>query len=178
MKKLLVVLAISMASFFTVSNASAQGYKQGDNLLNVGIGVNSYYSGGIPIGASLEFGVTDKISVGPSVDFLSHTYSYGAGYSDKFTAIYFGGRASYHFNELLQIKQDNVDVYGGVDIGYRSFSWSDNYGGNSLSGSYGSGLYLGLHIGGKYYFAPKVGVFAELGATGSTNVRIGVGFKL
>lgn len=148
----------------------------GDKLLNVGIGVNSYYRGGIPFGASLEFGVTDAISVGGNVDYLSSNYGAGSGF--KFTALYFGARANYHFNEILKIESDKVDVYGGLTLGYRSFSWKDNYENDLLGGSYGSGVYLGGLVGGKYYFSNNIGAFLELGAIGSTNARIGVAFKL
>ncbi len=145
-------------------------FSKNDKLLNIGIGINSYYSGGIPFGASYEQGITDNISVGANADYLSNDYL-----SFKFTAIYIGVRASYHVNELLNIKSDKIDLYGGPTLGYRSFSWKDNdidYG-----DSYGSGIYLGAYAGGKYYFNNKLGVFAELGAIGSTNARVGLAVK-
>ena len=75
-------------------------FSKNDKLLNIGIGINSYYSGGIPFGASYEQGITDNISVGANADYLSNDYL-----SFKFTAIYIGVRASYHVNELLNIKK-------------------------------------------------------------------------
>jgi len=173
MKKIILLFTIS-ALITSICNAQQAAYSQGDNLLNVGIGINSYYSGGIPIGASYEKGITDAISAGVGLDYLSDTYG-EAGNSYKFTAIYFGVRGSYHFNELLNITNDNIDIYAGATLGYRSFSWSDNA--SNIGGSYGSDLYLGIYVGGKYYFSPNVGGFLELGATGSTNARIGVAFK-
>jgi hypothetical protein len=68
-------------------------------------------------------------------------------------------------------------LYGGAALGYRSFSWKDNFSNASLGDSYGSGVYFGIFIGGRYYFTNNVGGFAELGAIGSTNVRIGLAFK-
>ena len=156
--------------FVTVSNAQKLGYSKGDKLLNIGLGLNSSYSGGLPIGISFEIGITDAISIGPNTDYFTYNYS---GY--KFTALYFGVRGSYHFNELLKINDSKVDLYGGLNLGYRSFSWNDNF--TYSADSYGSGIYLGGFIGGKYYFAEKVGGFVELGAIGSTNARIGVAFK-
>lgn len=168
----ITVLLLGSASF-----AQNGAFSEGDKLLNVGIGVNSYYSGGIPFGASLEFGVTDAISVGGSIDYLSTDYG-AMGLGAKFTALYIGARANYHFNELLNIDNDQVDVYGGLTLGYRSFSWKDNYGGDLLGNKFGSGMYLGALIGGKYYFTDNIGAFLELGAIGATNARIGVAFKL
>ncbi|MEO6135419.1 MAG: hypothetical protein ABIP35_09715 [Ginsengibacter sp.] len=170
-----IFLCVAMMAIGSLSFAQNGAFKNGDKLLNVGIGVNSYYSGGIPVGASFEVGVTDDISVGGNIDFLSSNYGAGAG--AKFTAIYFGARANYHFNEILNINNDQVDVYGGLTLGYRSFSWKDNFGGY-LGNAYKSGLYLGALVGGKYYFTDNIGAFLELGAIGSTNARIGVAFKL
>jgi hypothetical protein len=123
-------------------------------------------------------GVTPQISVGGGVDYLSSEYRYYS-YQRNFTALYIGARGSYHFNELLKIKDKRFDVYAGLSLGFRSFTWSDNansfyYGPDS---SYGSGLYLGLHIGGRYYFSNRIGAFLELGGLGSTNARVGVTFK-
>lgn len=172
MKKLtLFIFALLLA---TATFAQKSGYSQGDNLLNVGIGLNSYYSSGIPFGASYEYGFTETISAGLNIDYLSTKYD-GLG-SWKFTALYIGARGSYHFNELLNLHDNKVDLYGGATLGYRSFSWSDTVLG-SFDDTYGSGLYLGLFIGGKYYFTDQIGAFAELGAIGSTNVRIGVAFR-
>jgi hypothetical protein len=160
----------------TITGLSAQngGYKKGDKLLNLGIGVNSYYDGGIPFGASFEAGITDAISVGGNFDYLSSKYSTS---SFRFTAIYFGARGSYHFNELLNIKNEKADLYGGVTLGYRSFNWKDTYNGASLGNSFGSGVFAGGYIGGKYFFGSSIGAFAELGAIGSTNGRVGIALK-
>lgn len=166
-------------SFQLVSGLYAQkgGYAKGDNLLNIGIGVNSFYNGGIPLGVSFEASITDQISAGVNADYLSNKYASGTNVEYKFTALYFGARVSYHVNELLNIEQEKIDLYGGLTIGYRSFGWKDNYSGGTLSGRYGSGIYFGGYIGGKYYFSNNIGAFAELGAIGSTNARVGLGFK-
>jgi hypothetical protein len=177
MKKLLI---ISLTIFIsTTLFAQKGGYSKGNKLLNIGVGVNSYYSSGFPLGASFEVGITDEISVGANIDYLSSKYDYGYGYSDKFTATYFGARGSYHFNEILNIDNDKIDLYAGVTLGFRSFKYKSSSSGYTYytSGSYGSGVYFGAFAGGKYYFTDKVAAFAELGAIGSTNVRLGVAFK-
>ena len=177
MKKLILVLVLVVGLVsLGVNQASAQ-FAKNDNLLNIGIGVNSYYSGGIPFGASFEVGVTDEISVGGSVDYLSHNYGSVFGSDWKFTAIYIGARGSYHFNELLNLSNENIDVYGGLTLGYRSFSWSDSAFGTGRVDIYGSGMFLGIYAAGRYYFSEKVGAFLEVGAVGSTNAKLGVAFK-
>ena len=170
-KTILTLVAIFSLSIFSFAQNGA--FSNGDKLLNLGIGLNSYYSGGNPLGASLEFGITDDISVGANIDYLSTKYN---GY--KFSAFYFGARANYHFNELLEINNDQVDLYGGLSIGYRSFSWKDNVYGSSLGKTYSSGTYAALIVGGRYYFSDNIGAFMELGVGGATNAHIGVAFKL
>ncbi len=177
MKKFNLVLVLSMFSFICL-HAQETGFKKNDNLLNLGVGINSYYNGGIPLSVSFERGITDNISIGVVADYLSDKYKYNSSSSYKFTALYFGARASYHVNDLLKINNNNVDLYGGLVLGYRNFSWKYSYSGSSLSDNYGNGLFIGAYAGGKYYFSPALGAFAELGATGSTNCRVGLAVKL
>jgi len=174
MKKIVLVLTVI---FSLAANVEAQNgaFNKSDKLLNIGVGVNSAYDRGIPLGASFEVGITDNISVGANVDYLSSNYKFGSS-KLNFTTIYLAARASYHFNNLLKIKNEKIDVYAGPSLGYRIFSWSDNSN-NSLGNAYGSGLYIGVHVGGKYYFTEKIGAFAEVGDVGSTNARVGVAFK-
>lgn len=167
MKITFILLFATTTSLFAQQNGA---FSKQDKLLNIGIGVNSFYNGGIPIGASFEKGVSKNISVGVNADYLSNDY-----HSFKFTAIYLGVRASYHVNELLKIKSEKIDLYGGPTLGYRNFSWKDTD--QNLGDNYGSSVFLGAYIGGKYYFSKAIGLFAEVGSIGSTNARIGVALK-
>lgn len=177
MKKILLSVTAIFA-FTTVSIAQNGTFSSGDSLLNVGIGVNSYYDSGTPFGVSFEKGVSDDFSVGGDFNYLSSKYALGYGYELKFTAMYIGARGSYHLNDTFGITDNNFDVYVGASLGYRSFTWSDNIGGDTLGSSYGSGIYFGGFGGAKYYFTEKIGAFLEIGATGSSNARIGIAFKL
>jgi hypothetical protein len=169
MKKLVLVLVVGLVSL-GYHEASAQ-FTKGDNLLNIGIGVNSYYGGGIPLGISYEHGITEDISIGAVIDFLSYRYG-----GSRFSATYLGFRGSYHFNNLIKHNVEELDLYAGAALGYRSFDWS----GPVVPGSgdiYNSRLYLGTHVGARYYFKPSIGGFLELGVGGSGNARLGVAFK-
>ncbi len=172
-----ILLFFVSAFFYLVAHQAVAQFNKGDKLLNLGIGVNSYYNGGIPLSASLEVGISDVISLGGGLDFLTYNYNV-SGVNYGFTAIYIGGRGSYHFNQLLELNVKELDVYGGASLGFRNFSWRDKNNVTGLSNNYGSGLFLGIHVGARYYFAPKVGVFLEVGAGGSGNARVGVAFKL
>jgi hypothetical protein len=174
MKKLVLVLVVGLVSL-GYHEASAQ-FTKGDNLLNIGIGVNSYYSGGIPLSASYEYGITEDISIGAGIDYLSHRYNFGSS-RYGFTAVYLGFRGSYHFNNLIKHNVKELDLYAGATLGYRSFGWKDDSSGLNLGNTYGSGLFFGAHAGARYFFKPSFGGFLELGAGGSSNARLGVAFK-
>lgn len=173
MNKTLICL-VGLICLFSYT-AQAQ-YAKGDKLLNLGIGVNSYYNGGIPLSASFEVGVTDAISVGAGFDYLNYNYRIG-GAKYGFSILYIGARGSYHFNELLNLSIEELDLYGGASVGFRSFNWKDNSPNSGLGGSYDNGVFLGIHVGARYYFKPSIGAFLEVGAGGSSNAKLGVAFR-
>jgi hypothetical protein len=169
MKKLhLSLLLIGAAFIFSTQNTIAQ-YSKGDKLLNVGIGLNSYYAGGIPLTAALEVGVTEDISAGGSLGYLSYGGNYG------FRILYLGARASYHVNKLINLNNDKIDLYGGAGLGYRSYKWKDDYG-LGYNANY-NGIYFGGFVGGRYYFKPNIAGVMELGAGGYSNATVGLTFK-
>jgi hypothetical protein len=171
MKKLLTLSFLLALTATTSFKSFSQGFKQGDKFLNATVGLNSYYSTGLPLGASFEVGITDAISVGGQADYASGNYGSGLG----FTAFYVGARGAYHLGELLKVNSDKVDLYGGLGLGYRSFSWKDGY--NGIGYSYGNGLDFNYFIGGRYFFSDNIGAVVELGYSGVSNARAGITFK-
>lgn len=171
MKKLLTFSFLLAVLLTTSFKGFSQGFKQGDKFLNATVGLNSYYSTGLPLGASFEVGITDAISVGGQADYASGNYGSGLG----FTAFYIGARGAYHLGEVLKINSDKVDLYGGLGLGYRSFSWKDGY--NGIGYSYGNGLDFNYFIGGRYFFSDNIGAVLELGYSGVSNARAGLTFK-
>jgi len=182
MKRIFVVIGLVGLLSLGSTDVYSQ-FKKGDNLVNLGFGLNSYYSGGIPFCAAYEYGASKYLSVGGELDYFSYHYivNYaGVNYNYNFSATYLSGRVSYHFNEVFNINDKKWDIYGGGSLGYRSYS--DNYNNGSginynKGGYYSSGFFLGVHAGAKYYFAPKVGAFLEIGALGSSNIRTGIAFR-
>lgn len=152
------------------------GFSRNDKLLNVGLGLSSYYYG-TPIGVSFEGGVHRDISVGAQLDYNSGRYNDYYYNSSRwgYKAYYLGVRGSYHFNRLLRIRTSKVDLYAGVGLGYKSFRWNDRSYGYGYD--YRSGLFANYFVGGKFYFVPKVAAFAELGYTGLSSSRVGIAFK-
>lgn len=152
------------------------GFNKRDKLLNVGLGLSSYYYG-TPIGVSFETGVHKDISVGGQLDYNSGRYNdyYYSSSHWGYKAYYLGVRGSYHFNRILKIRSGKVDLYAGVGLGYQSFSWNDRSYGYGYN--YSSGIFANYFVGAKFYFVPKVAAFAELGYTGLSSSRVGIAFK-
>lgn len=174
MKKIFAAFVLTL---LLVSSQSFAQYQKGDKLLNAGIGLGAYYGGGIPIGASLEFGITDQISVGPQIDYYSWGYNFGLGYRYRYTFIPIGVRGSYHLNEVLNLGNEKLDLYAGAGLGYYISSYSDNTGYTGVyDNAYGGRVFLNIHAGGRYYFKPNLGGFAELGY-GVSTLKVGVAFK-
>ena len=60
-----------------------------------------------------------------------------------------GVRGSYHFNELLNLDNDKIDLYAGLGLGYRNISW--NYNGVGLSLIHICGIVAGFAGMAGYY---------------------------
>lgn len=170
MKKLYFFSLALMGFLLFNPNAQAQGdgyaFQEGDLVLNAGIGLGTTFTFagtlGLPFGAGVEYGVTDAIGVGGFVGYAS-----GGGLS----VFYIGAKGSYHFNELLNLDNDQLDLYGGLSIYYRNFSVT------GINFGIGSGIQPGFHIGGRYYFSETFGAYAELGNSYGW-LTAGVVFKL
>jgi hypothetical protein len=143
---------------------------KGTKFINLGVGLGGYggivYGGGsVALAGSFEAGVAKNITVGGIASFRSFS-GIGSYYS-------IGARGSYHVNELLNLSDEKLDLYGGLGLVYSGFSYKDTY----LSGySYG-GVDLTLHLGGRYFFSNNLGGFAEVGY-GIAPLQVGVTFKL
>lgn len=174
MKKIFFTSLLALTAIVCFeTGASAQSYQKGDKLLNLGLGLGTYGAGGVGLGGSFEFGIHDAISVGVIGGYSGRSNYLNSG--GRWSVLTIGARGSYHFNELLKLDDDKIDLYAGLGLGYRNISWSySGFGG--YNDSWGSGIMFIGHIGGKYYFKPNLGVFAELGS-GFGTLQAGVSFK-
>jgi len=191
------IFGIALVTLLAVSFAFAQTtpYRVGDQNVSAGIGFGMaglYGKSSLPpISASYETALSaleGKLSVGGLVGIAgsSEEYSYTtyagtwpniylttASWKYKYTYIIIGVRGAYHLPLI-----DNVDTYGGLMLGYNIVTESTEgttwAGASSASGSY---LSIGAFVGGRYYFTPKLGAYAELGY-GIGFLNVGVTYKL
>ncbi len=133
-----------------------------DKYLNLGVGLLTYYGGGLPLGASFEVGVKNNFSVGGSLDYFRYNYGY---YSGGYNFIYAGARASYHLGEALNVQDTKFDPYVGATLGFRHAGYRDSYGYSyyDYGNGYNSGLFVGIHLGARYMFSEHIGGFSEVG---------------
>lgn len=184
MKKAIVLTAGLLLAFFFQNSANAQSNHfsdvKGVNLVNAGIGIGTYGlsgTGGVPLVASFEHGFTKNISAGIETSLVQK--SYGAYW--KYAYFLVGARGSYHLNEVLNVANPNLDVYGGAGLLYRHFSFKEKggFGGDEPDYGYkasGSDMTIDLHAGARYLFNEHVGGFAELGY-GISPLKLGVSLK-
>lgn len=147
----------------------AQGYLQGGKTINIGAGIGLVGLEGDatipPLSIGLQYGFTDKISVGGIVGYAGSSYKFGfftSSYEWKYSYIIVGARGEYHFMK----PEDKLDLYTGITLGYNIVSVTEP---NNLP-SYGitysassSSLLYGGHAGARYAFSNSFGVFAEVG---------------
>ena len=165
------IIATILFGFFMLFNLNlnAQTFQEGDAVINGGIGLGTTYTWagglGIPLGAGFEYGVTDletgSIGVGGDIGYVS---------GGSLSILYIGGKGSYHFNDLLEVENENLDLYGGLGIYYRNFSFS------GTGSTFASGLVASFHVGTRYYFTDNFGGYAELGNNWAW-LNLGVTYK-
>ncbi|WP_027378763.1 DUF6646 family protein [Chryseobacterium daeguense] len=144
MKKLIPMFMIIFSG--TAVNAQAWTGK-GDQKINAGLSAWGYGTG---ITGTYDYGLNNLISVGAGLNVYFNDYKD----NDKDNRVFAFGRLNFHLKETLQLPE-KLDIYPGIDVGVvgREFG-------------------LGAHIGARYFFTDRIGVFAEVGNNGSLGVSI------
>ena len=136
--------------FIATYSFGQEGNRPG--LLNFGVGAGD----GFPVYASLEFDVHEDISVGPFVAFNLEEVNW----------FRLGVKGDYYFDRILSIPE-KFDFYAGLSLGY-AVGLNDNNG----------GVYMDLHVGGRWFWNEKWGLNVELGGYKTAGGLIGVSMKL
>ncbi|MCF8229634.1 MAG: hypothetical protein K9G58_01010 [Bacteroidales bacterium] len=169
MKKHLITFFIGLA--FSVASFAQAPLETGQVQLNAGFGLSGW---GVPIYAGAEFGVADNITAGGDISFRQYNEGWWK-YDYTHTIITISGYGNYHFNELLEIPS-YLDFYAGLSLGYSI--WNTKYKGPgpeyTYNGNLGSGLYLYLQAGGRYFFTERFAANLQLGAGSTAGARLGI----
>ncbi len=200
-KKLLqITIALFAGGVFTVN---AQSFVKGQKDLNIGIGLGGGYGSTVsgtlyagetqsstpPISASLDFGITDAISLGGYVGYTGTKWTYtGTDFyngayvnytnTESWTYYIIGVRGAYHFSKF--ISNEKVDLYAGIMLGdaiaTNTFTTTDpnpSYVHTTSTG--GGGVFSGF-AGCRYRFSDHVGAFGEIGY-GISYLNLGLNLK-
>lgn len=162
--------------------AQAQQFQKGTTAANAGIGLGTAL-GGLgkarpAISLSVDHGMWEVggpgvISLGGYIGNTGYKYT-DLGYTAKWNYTIVGVRGAYHYNGFTHIPE--LDIYGGVMLGYNIAKYSSDSGDDSLGSSYGSGIGLSGFVGGRWFFTEQLGVYAELGY-GVSVLNVGVTYK-
>ena len=110
------------------------------------------------LGANYEIPVSDDITIAPF-----------AGTNFDLDWLTIGVKANYYFDNLIGLTDDAWDVYGGAGAGYAIYNGNDNK---------DSAFDIGLHVGGRWFWNDKSGVYLELGAGSTQGATGGLGLTV
>ncbi len=182
MKKIAIVTLIAAAIMSSPSTANAQAWHKGVKVFSVGMGASSflhfwgegyydyygyyYYDSWFTritgqLNLQGEFGIHKYVGIG-----FTTGLGFAGGYAYASSEVNFpvGAVANFHFWQLIDDKVSSdmhsgkLDVYGGASIGSGIAILS--YGGGSDGLAL---LFVGPHVGARYYFNDVFGVNAEMG---------------
>lgn len=188
MRKTVIVISVLIFSLISVkASAQTSTFTKGDNVLGIGLGLGGNLDYGydyrrdinrIPfIFGSYELCIIDNlfdakssIGVGGQFGYCSARYRWSEDYGWKNSILHFGAKGAFHYAPVK-----NLDTYAGVLIGLNihRYKYRKGYQGSEIDGDW---LGYGIFIGARYYFAPSVAVFAEVGH-GISNFNMGIAFK-
>jgi hypothetical protein len=179
--KLFAIVTISAVFCMLQNSASAQAdLKPGNVLVGVGLGFGHTYAGiaGIGVGANMEYSIMEEIGVGGYIGFSRVRYGYGyaaSSYDYDYNFFDIGVRGSFHFRNLLRLRNKQFDPYAGVYAGYLASSYS----GTSpyYADPYRSRVRPGAFVGARYYFKDRLAVYGEFGYN-VWLLNVGLTFKL
>ena len=162
-------------------------FQVGTNAVNLGIGLGNRYGYGAgflggsssvspAFSLSYERGIIPLgpgvLGVGLFVGYQGASYDLGGGDKWKYTDIIVALRGAFHYPVLPQF-----DAYGGLGLGLRHAGASfQGLNTNNLGAISGNELATNLFVGGRYFFIPNIGAFAELGYD-QTYLKVGLTAK-
>lgn len=110
------------------------------------------------IGVNYEIPVHENITIAP-----------GASTNFDLNWLTLNVKGNYYFDNLFELTNESWDVYGGAGAGYAIYSGNDNK---------DSDFDIGLHVGGRWFWNDKWGVYLELGGGSTQGATGGLGLTV
>ncbi len=191
MKKILLTLVVITAMATTIyAQRTSDTFANKDNVIGVGFGLggvygfSSYDTQSPVFGVQYDRGIVELkmggvIGVGGFLGYKSYVDRYNFNnekYKIRSNIVIIGARGTFHYDVF---KVENLDTYGGAMIAFHIVNESSNLP-NAVDPYYdydhASAAYASIYAGAKYYFAPQVAAFAEVGY-GVSWLTMGMAFK-
>jgi hypothetical protein len=199
-KKLISLTLLSMLLLVNQQEAKAQAFQQEDVIFSLGYGtpnltkavfkagiagenLNATVSGLGPLHVKVEYGISDKIGIGLSINHVSTNFdaqylddidnkNYFANYNYNSTK--FNLRTNFHFSN-----SDKLDAYWGFGVGYGigSVGLSTNDPDLEEVDIDAGGLGLESTLGIRYFVTKNIGIYTEVGFAKSI-IQFGLNYKL
>jgi len=181
MKKLLFaalfVFAISSLSF-----GQRTLITKGDQYAGAKLALGSVAGASWGLVGSYEMGLQDNIGVGATVGYSGYSEDISAGFYTgnwSYSNILILANGNYHFDLL---KNEKIDTWGGLSIGYNVASVSWEFTKNTLNlpepaTVSAGGFVVGLSANGRYFINDNLSIAASLGF-GMGILQIGIDYKL
>jgi hypothetical protein len=169
------VMAVVAALLLTLSwngRASAQGFAVGHTDIGPVIGLGGIGSASVSIGGRFETGIKALPEMGNGVLGIEASidwWHYSTGYGD-WSWFPISATANYHFH----VEGGKIDPFLGLGLGLWIVSAPDC---GPIKCNYNSGVYFVGRAGARYFFAPAMALYADVGA-GASTLNVGLMFKL
>ena len=185
MKRKLLVLLFLVAIVVGLNAEYPTAFQPGEKIVQAGLGFGMMGLYGDLVIPPISFSVDIAkeiegypISFGGLIGIAKSEYDWSYWTDEyKWTYTYFvlGARAAYH----LKLESPKIDPYGGIMIGYNIVSFKEPSGWDPSYNYSGGNSYLmyGFYGGARYFFNPKMAVYAELGY-GFGYLNLGISYKL
>lgn len=115
------------------------------------------------LGINYEIPVHRDITIAP-----------GVGTNFDLDWLNLGVKGNYYFDNLFGLSDEAWDVYGGVNVGYALDMRDDK----DNNGNDESDLNLGLHVGGRWFWNDKWGVYLEFAGGNVSGFSPGIGLTV
>lgn len=150
MKQFFLAAMLVLCTSFAFSQAYLP---KGGNQLNLGVGFSNR---GVPVYIGFDHAASNDITLGLELSYRNYHEDYN-DFRYNHNIFGFSANANYHLNRALKISK-KYDLYGGLNLGF--YSWSSPGG---YKGTRSSGLGLGGQFGGRYAISSSVGLNLEFG---------------
>jgi hypothetical protein len=180
------MLAIAAACLTTAAVPAAAQMKGGAGNFAVGytdigpvIGLGGLNGASASFGGRFEHGFKNLPDLGngtlgiqAAFDYYSWSSNF-ANYGFSYKYIPIGVTVNYHF----KLDEPKIDPFIGAGLGYNIVSCDGTGAFSNFSCGYSSGIYFIGRVGARYFFAPKMAVYADAGAGGAA-LNLGLMFKI